>query len=475
MERMPSHMGLGRTVDVLDESMHPTRIIWRLAWPTVLEQLLIMIVQYVDTAMVGSLGKNATAAIAVTSSFTWLMGGIFSGIALGFGVPVGRYIGAGKPEQAKAVVRQSVLAILGFGLLSTLIMQFLAPHLPVWLGAEEAIRADASAYIAIVSAVYLFTLSINVCSNILRCAGDTRTPLVFNIATNVINVVLNTLLIFPTRTVNLFGLNFTMWGAGWGVRGAAAATAIATAFSGIMLLSALFRPSFPVSIRLKDKFRFDQAIFKDMVRLGSPVTFERVTISLGQVAVTAMVTALGTAELAAHSLANTAESITYMPAFGFSAAATTLIAQSLGAERPALAKRFGRYCTLGAVLFMTAMGVVLFFSGQFLVSLFTPDLEVIALGGAVLRIEALAQPFSALSMVVSGIMRGARQTKITFVIALAGMWVVRIPLALLLLHTTDLGLTCAWIAMASDLCVRGLLALYYYRKGTWLANGGVSA
>ena len=465
-------MGLGRTVDVLDESMHPTRIIWRLAWPTVLEQLLIMIVQYVDTAMVGSLGKNATAAIALSSSFTWLMGGIFSGISLGFGVPVGRYIGAGKPDQAKAVVRQSVLAILIFGALATLIMQFLSPHLPVWLGAEDAIRADASAYISIISAVYLFSLSINVCSNILRCAGDTRTPLVFNIATNVINVVLNTLLIFPTRTVAVLGLRFTMWGAGWGVSGAAVATAIATAFSGVMLLTALFRPTFPVSIRLKDKFRFDKAIFKDMVRLGSPVTFERVTISLGQVALTAMVTALGTSELAAHSLATTAESITYMPAFGFSAAATTLVAQSLGAERPALAKRFSRYCTLGAVAFMTAMGAVLFFGGEFLVSLFTPDLDVAALGGAVLRIEALAQPFFALSMVICGIMRGARQTKITFVIAAVGMWVVRIPLAFLLLRTTDLGLTCAWIAMASDLFTRGMIALFYYRKGTWLKSTG---
>lgn len=468
-------MGLGRTVDVLDESTHPSRVIWRLAWPTVLEQLLIMVVQYVDTAMVGSLGKNATAAIAVTSSFTWLVNGIFSGISLGFGVPVGRYIGAGKPDQARAVIRQAVLTIFGFGILATLIMQFLAPHLPAWLGAEEAIRADASSYLTCVSAVYLFSLSINVCSNILRCVGDTRTPLIFNIATNLINVVLNTLLIYDTRTVNLFGLRFTMWGAGWGVTGAAIATAIATAFSGIMLLTALFRPSFPVSIRLKDRFRFDKAIFKDMVRLGSPVTFERVTISLGQVALTAMVTAIGTAELAAHSLATTAESITYMPAFGFSAAATTLIAQSMGANRPELAKRFSRYCILGAVALMTAMGCVLFFGGQFLVSLFTPDAEVVSLGGEVLRIEALAQPFFAISMVVSGIMRGARQTRITFVIAAVGMWIVRIPLAFLLLRTTDLGLTCAWIAMASDLCVRGLIALFYYKKGNWAQQVGITA
>ena len=164
-----------------------------------------------------------------------------------------------------------------------------------------------------------------------------------------------------------------------------------------------------------------------------------------------------------------------MPAFGFSAAATTLIAQSMGANRPELAKRFSRYCILGAVALMTAMGCVLFFGGQFLVSLFTPDAEVVSLGGEVLRIEALAQPFFAISMVVSGIMRGARQTRITFVIAAVGMWIVRIPLAFLLLRTTDLGLTCAWIAMASDLCVRGLIALFYYKKGNWAQQVGITA
>ncbi len=468
-------MALGRTVNVLDESISTPRVIWRLAWPTLLEQMLITIVQYVDTAMVGSLGKNATAAIAVTSSFTWLVGGIFTGIAMGFGVPVGRYIGAGRREDARAVVQQSVMAILIFGLAITLIMQLVSPHLPIWLGADAAIQSDASAYIATVSSVYLFSLSINVCSNILRCAGDTRTPLFYNIATNLINVVLNIFFIFPTRTVNVFGLSFTMLGAGWGVRGAAVATAVATTFSGVMLLRSLFRPSFPVAIRLREKFRFKKPIWADMFRLGAPVTFERLTLSIGQVTVTAMVTALGTTQLAAHSLAVTAESLTFMPAFGFSAAATTLIAQSLGAERVRLSQRFARYCLIGATAFMGAMGLVLFFCGGFLVSFFSPDAEVIALGGAMLRIEAFAQPFFALAMVISGIMRGARKMQFNFISAAVGMWVVRIPLSILLLHTTELGLTGVWIAMLADLFTRGMVSLYFYRKGTWLKSTGVGS
>ena len=465
-------MALGRTVDVLDESVSTPRIIWRLAWPTILEQMLLTVVQYVDTAMVGSLGKNATAAIAVTSSCTWLVNGLFGGIALGFGVPVGRYIGAGRRDDARAVVKQAVLAILLCGVFATLLMQFLAPHLPVWLGAEDIIRADASGYVAIVSSVYLFTLCINVCSNLLRCAGDTRTPLIFNIATNLINVCLNFLLIFPKRTITVFGASFTMWGAGWGVSGAAIATAVATAFSGIMLFRALLRPTYPAQVRLKERFAFDKAIWKEMFRLGSPAAFERITISTGQIVITALVTGLGTAELAAHSLANSAESLTFMPAFGFSAAAMTLIAQSLGANRPHLAKRFSRYCNIGAVIFMTLMGAVLFFGGSFIVSIFTPDAEVVALGGGVLKIEALAQPLFGLSMVISGIMRGAKQTKITFLVAIIGMWCVRIPLTFILLNTTNLGLTCAWIAMASDLCVRGLVCLFFYHRGAWLKEVG---
>ena len=156
-----------------------------------------------------------------------------------------------------------------------------------------------------------------------------------------------------------------------------------------------------------------------------------------------------------------------------SAAATTLVAQSLGAERPQLAKRFGRYCILGAVIFMSAMGVVLFLGGQFLVSLFTPDVDVAALGGTVLRIEALAQPFFALSMVVCGVMRGARQTKITFVIAVIGMWAVRIPLSALL--APRFGLHGAWIGMCVELNVRGILFLIRLAGKRWMKSAAVEA
>ena len=365
-------------------------------------------------------------------------------------------------------MRQSVIAIFIIGAVLTGIMLAVAPHLPHWLGGDPEICADATSYISIVCLAYIASTSIQICSSILRCTGDTATPLVFNVSTNLINMVLNFLLIYAPRDISVLGVTFRMWGAGLGVSGAAIATAIANVVSGVMLLRAMFLNKFPCNISMRDKFRFDKAIWADMVRVGTPVTFDRVCVSLGQILMTAMVTSLGTASLAAHSLGITAESITYMPGFGFSAAATTLVAQSLGAGRKDLAKRFSNICIIGCVIMMSALGVVLFFFGGSIISLFTPSAEVVALGAAALKVEALAQPFFALANSISGSFRGARKTKWLFLFGLLGMWLVRLPVCFIMTHYTTLGLTGAWIGMAGDLTVRGLVSLIVYRTGHWL-------
>ena len=455
-------------IDLLDEKRKPIYAIWYLAWPIMLEQVLIMLIHYVDTAMVGGLGPNATAAVALTSPANMLLNGLFAGVAIGFSVPVGRYIGSGRPDIAKNVIRQSVIAIGICGVSMTILMQIIAPYLPAWMGAEPAIRADATSFISILSYSYLFSMSVQICANILRCTGDTRTPLIFNVTTNLVNMALNFLLIYPTRTLDVFGRRITMWGANLGVEGSAIASVIAISFSGIMLLRALFLKNAVCRISVKDSFRFEKAIWLDMLQLGAPVALERVVISAGQVVMTAIATGLGTNFLAAHSLAITAESVTYMPAFGFAAAATTLVAQSMGAKKAELARRFAYYCLAGCVIFMSSMGFLLYFGGSMLISLFTPSAAVVAIGAAALRVEALAQPMFAVASVSTGILRGARQTKQPFIVSLIGMWVVRIPLALFLTrYYPNLGLTGAWIGMASDLTVRGILCLLLLRGGKW--------
>lgn len=458
--------------NLLDKSVSPKRIIWYLAWPTIIEQILQSMVQYVDSAMVGALGAAATAAVAVNTSTIWLLNGLMNAAAVGFSVLVAREIGAGNLAHARDVVRQSILSTVIMGLTLTVVMQMIAGSLPYWMGAAMDVAPNAVIYMRYISAVFPFTMGMIVFSAIIRSSGDTRTPLLFNLLTNILNIIGNFLLIFPTRRLHLGGGSFIMWGAGMGVGGAALSSAIATSFSGICLFIALFVKDHPARISWKGDWKFDAGLLKTVARLGTPVALERATLSFGQIALTKLVTGLGTVSLAAHHLANTAESITYLPPSGFSTAATTLVAQSLGNRDKELAKRYGKLCTVYGTILMTAMGILLYIFAPSLMRVFTKDTAVIELGAKVLRIEAFAEPFFGLSMLVFGVLRGAGDTKGPFLISIVGMWIVRLPLAWALVSFTGLGLAGAWIAMMSDLVVRGICCLWRFRSGRWLNAWG---
>jgi putative MATE family efflux protein len=303
---------------------------------------------------------------------------------------------------------------------------------------------------------------------VLRVAGDTRTPLFFNVLTNLINVVLNFLMIYDTREITVFGRTFTMWGAGWGVKGAAIATAISIAISGSMLLSRLFKKDYPIRISVKGDYKPDFSVIKSALKLATPAALERITISSGQILMTTLITNLGTTALAANYLAITAEGMSYLPAYGFNVAATTLTAQSLGAENKEAAKRFAKRCVIFGIAMMSFMGVIMYFGAEFLISIFTPVTAVILLGASVLRVEAFAQPFFAASIICGGILRGAGDTKWPFYISIVGMWGVRIVTAYILAYPLGMGLMGAWIGMVADLFTRGVLSLIRYRSMKWL-------
>ena len=187
-------------------------ILMMLAWPAILEQLLLTLVRYVDTAMVGSLGANATAAVAINASPTWLISSILSAIGVGYSVQVAHSIGAKDKQATARIVRQALLAVLFMGISIMLICLLIAPHLPKWMGAQPDVLPDAVRYLQIYVLSLPFQCGSYTFSAVLRCMGDTKTPLILNTAANLLNVVLNFFLIFPTRPTELFGMSFTVPG-----------------------------------------------------------------------------------------------------------------------------------------------------------------------------------------------------------------------------------------------------------------------
>lgn len=437
-----------------------------LAMPAIVEQVMITMVQYIDTAMVGSLGSQATAAVGLTASTTWLFNGFLNAAAVGFSVQVAQYVGAGNLEEARGVLRQSIKFIAIFGLLLAGIAFGISSMLPIWLGADRTVAPLATAYFMIIGCAMPFNFCVMMLSAIIRCAGDTKTPMLLNLMINLINVVLNFLFIYPTREVRLFGAVFTLWGADLGVAGAALGSAVSLMIVSGLFLLVVYKKQSPIQITLRGSYRFDSKCLLAVVRLGVPVALERSLLCVAQIVITGVISAIGTVAIAANHLAVTAESLSYLPAYGVATAGTTLVGQAVGAGRKDLAMKFSRIVTWIGVGMMTVGGALLFFFASNLIMIFSSDPHVIALGTDVLRIVAFAEPFFAMSIVITGGLRGAGDTKGPFLICLITMWGVRITLSLLLVGS--FGLKGVWIAMAVELFVRGVLFLYRMESKKWL-------
>ena len=147
-----------------------------LAWPAIVEQIMITAVQYIDTAMVGSLGADATAAVGLTSSTMWLFWGLLAAAAAGFSVQVAQHLGAKNGDAAKRVTAQSLKFTVLFGLFIAAVGFALSFPLPYLLGAKGEVAAQAGVYFRIMAFGMPFTLGVNMASSLLRCAGAPGRP-----------------------------------------------------------------------------------------------------------------------------------------------------------------------------------------------------------------------------------------------------------------------------------------------------------
>lgn len=440
-------------------------VIVSLAWPTVLEQLMQTAVQYIDTAMVGSLGRQATAAVGATSTVSWLVGSTVSAISVGFLAYISQAMGAGQRNNAKKASGQAVTAVIIVGVLFTVLTTSLSGVIPVWMQVDESIREMASRYFLILYSPMLFRTASIIFGTVLRSVGDTKSPMIAGIFVNVINVVLNFFLIYPTRTVSLFGSEIILYGAGWGIEGAAAASAAAYTVGGIIITVTLWRHN---DISPKgQKLRPDLAILRPCLRVALPNMFQRFATSLGYVAFASMINTLGETATAAHTIANTVESAFYIPGYGMQTAAATLSGNACGAKDKERLSGLAKTAIPFVVLLMILSGGLLFLFSPQLMSLFSADSEVIDLGTTVLRMVAVSEPFYGVPIVIEGIMQGAGKTVTPFIFNVLGMWCVRIVGTFICTQILDYGLISAWACMIGHNVLLFILFITHYATGRW--------
>lgn len=440
-------------------------VILSLAWPTMLEQAMQTAVQYIDTAMVGTLGTQATAAVGATSTVSWLIGSSTAALGIGFLSFIARSYGAGNKKEASRASAQSVLVVLIVGSLFTALCLGFSKQVPVWMQVDPAIRALTAQYFFILYAPMLPRTASTVFGMVLRAAGDTKTPMKIGVAVNLINVVLNFLLIYPTRDLSILGMHFVMPGAGLGVVGAALASAAAFTVGGIAITVVLWRH--PVISPRGESIKPDLQILKPCLKVAIPNMLQRFGTSLGYVAFASMVNSLGEVATAAHTIANTVESAFYIPGYGMQTAAATLAGNAYGARDEKRMKEISSMFLPIEIALMILSGGALFVCAPALVDLFSDNPEVIQLGTRVLRMVALSEPFYGVSIIVEGMMQGVGKTKAPFAYNIIGMWGVRIVGTFICTQYFGLGLVAAWGCMIAHNMLLFVLFLITYLRGSW--------
>ena len=428
------------------------RLCLMLSYPAIIAQLSSVLMQYIDTSMVGHLGAAEGASIGLVSTCMWLLGGFCMACTSGFSVQVAHLVGANDFAAARQVLRQSLVCALLFSGVIALAGAAVSSPLPHWLGGGDDIAPDATKYFLLVSLFIPFMQLDWLCASMLQASGEMKIPSLLNIGMCVMDVVFNYLFIYKL---------------GMGVAGAALGTGLAEVITALSMLYCLSVRSPELNLfQDQGSFRPTRGVLNKALGISGPMALQNVLMRGAHIASTVIVAPLGTISIAANAFAITAESFCYMPGYGIADAATTLVGQSVGAGRAPMARRFAWISTAMGMGIMGALAILMYAFAPGMMSLLTPDGEVIALGARVLRIEAFAEVGYAASIVAYGACVGAGDTRVPSLLNFGSMWVVRILPAIFL--TRRLGLVGFWYCMAFELTFRGAAFLIRLARGKWL-------
>lgn len=419
-------------------------LLFTLAWPTIIENLLSTILQYVDTAMVGHLGAQATATVSLTSTYTWLIQSVMGAFGVGVLSYIARAYGEKDTEKICLAARFSVGLVAVVGLVLTAITMGMAPYVPVWMGADSAIHSDASRYFMYINLPMIFRCAAIIFGSAIRATGNTKTPMLVNVTVNLANIFLNYIFIY---------------GISMGAVGAGVATALSYTAGGILMTVAFFRNPILHGDKTPKAGGSPQMrpVMRVILAVSFPVVLTRMASCLGHVVFTSFVSSMDTITYAAHAIAITAEEIFYIPGYGMMAATSTLIGHAIGEKNREKQKNV-QLVSVGIIFgIMCITGLLLFVGAEWMMCLFTKDREVIAIGTKLLKMVAFTEPVFGTSAVMEGIYNGMGRTRYPLVVELLSMWGVRIAGTFVCVRILHLGITWVWVMMIGNNVLKALL------------------
>ena len=432
------------------------RLNYDLAWPSVLESMLVYLISAMDIIMVGVLGPVAIAAVGLTNQPKLIVTSVLRSLNIGVTALVARRKGEDNREQANRILKQALVISCIASFLLTWVIYAFAEEILLFAGAQEDSLDMAVTYLQIVligNFFYCISLTINAAQ---RGVGKTKISMVTNLTANAINIVFNYFLINGVGPFPMLG-----------VKGAAIATAMGNvAALALSILSVCHEDGYLSVVHFHD-WRFDRRTLHGIFSISSSALAEQVFMRIGLFTYTRIVARLGTVAFAAHQICTNISNMSFAFGDGMSVASSALTGQSLGAKRPDLARIYGKVSQRSALVVSVFLCFFFIVLRRPLLLCFTDDAQVISMGMDVLVVIALMSLLQSTTLVYTGCLRGAGDTAYVAVMSLVSIALVRPIASWIFCYPLGFGLTGAWCGYLADQIVRFLFIFNRFRRDKW--------
>ena len=432
------------------------KTILALAFPIVFANIFQTAYQLIDTFWVGRLGSAAIAAVSLSFPVIFLLISFGGGLAIAGTILVAQYKGKGEEKNIDYVAAQTMLIMFFVSIFLTFIGYALSSYIIRLMGVEQEVFSGALSYLRISFIGVVFLFGFFVFQSLMRGVGDVKTPLYIVVSTVVLNLFLDPLFIFGFGPIPAMG-----------VSGAAMATIITQGLAAITGLYLLFGGKYGIHLKKKNLI-LDIGLIKNLFKLGLPASIEQSTRALGILLITFLVTGFGTAVIAAYGIGTRILSFAIIPALGLSMANSTLVGQNMGASKIARAERVSRISAGASFVFLSLLGVLVFIFAEQICRVFSPnDPLVVEMSAQFVRIISLFFGFIGARQVFNGTFRGSGNTFTSMILAIIGLWVLRLPLIYVLSRYTSLSYTGIWIAFPISTVIGTIITFLWFLKGSW--------
>ncbi|MGL5295757.1 MAG: MATE family efflux transporter [Culicoidibacterales bacterium] len=423
-----------------------------LTWPLFIELFFYMFMSTTDTFMLSMYSDSSVAAVGMANQALFFVSVMFNCVALGTSVLMTQNYGANRPEQARQVASLSIYVNLAFGVFISVLVFFAGDFLLTVMNTPAEIFSTSQWYLKIVGSMLFLAALGPVTSAILRSSGDTKTPMKIVLFGNALNIIGNAIFIF-----GLFGFPAI------GPIGVAISTVFARFIQVVIAFYIIFK-----RLKISWRFTFDAKIIKNILSIGIPGALEQLSYSGSQIFITAFVASLGIASITTRTYVNNLTMFVYLFAASISQANELMVGHMIGAQLKSLAHKRVLQVDMLSQSVSAILGAAVYLAAPVLLTIFTSDPEIIALGQQTILVIAIMEPGRAMNIAFVGALRATGNARIPMIVGILGMWLIAVPVAYFAGIYLGFGIVGIYIGMLADEWIRGITLLIIWQRKKWM-------